>query len=159
MRHRQLLLCVLMTLVFFLSNLSGCAFQNTPKRLMAYLPPPQATPESTIKENLPAHEVTGVLIVINDTGFDKSAPALQMGTLQHLGDQLKMELEKQLSIRLPAVVYPEDLSPPGFPEFYKNLAEEKGVPYLLLAVLSSTEREIFRRLPLGGVQQTAGMRS
>lgn len=154
-------MCVLITLLLFFLSVSGCAFENTPKRLMAYLPPPsaQAQSVSTTKEELPAHEVTGALVVLNDTSFEKSAPELRKGTLQHLGEQLKTELEKHLPIRVSSLVFPEGMSPEDSSEMFAHVAEEEGVPYLLIAVLSSTEREAFSRLPLGGFQQSGGMRS
>ncbi len=40
-----------------------------------------------------------------------------------------------------------------------ELARKENVPYLLLAVLSSSEWEVFDRLPLGGLSQPTGMRS
>lgn len=139
---------------------SGCSFDNTPKRLMAYLPPPvtQAQPASNAN-NIPSQQVQAMLVVLNDTGFEKSAPALRKGTLEHLGDQLKAELEKQLPLQLSSVVYPEGLSPQGSSDRFIQMAKEQQVPYVLVALLSSSEWEVFDRLPLQGMQQGGGMRS
>lgn len=160
MRHHRMLMCMLITLLIFFLSVSGCAFETTPKRLMAYLPPPstQAHSVSTTKEELPAHEVTAALIVLNDTSFEKSAPELRRGTLQHLGEQLKTELEKHLPIRVSSLVFPEGVFPQDSSEVFGQVAEEEGVPSLLIAVFSSTERELFIHLPLGGLQ-SGGMRS
>ncbi len=146
------------TLLLFPLHFAGCSFDNTPKRLMAYLSPP--TPQAQIGSTtaIPVNQVTGALVVLNDTGFEKSAPELRKGTLKNLGEHLKSELEKQLPIRLSSVVYPEAMSPKGSSEVFIKLAKEEGVPYLLVAVLSSSELEVFDRFPLGGYQQPTGMR-
>ena len=56
---------------------------------------------------LPAEGVTSVLVVLNDSGFEKSAPELRRGTLENLGEHLKTEIQKQLPIQITSVVYPE----------------------------------------------------
>jgi hypothetical protein len=134
--------------------ISACSFENSPKRLPAYLTPAPATGERTgASQVLPTGEVTGALVVINDTGFPKSAPELQAGTRQHLGAYLQAEIQKQLPIRLASIVFPEALQPNGSAEPFVQLAKEQQVPYLLLAVLSSAEWEVPDRFPLGGFQQ------
>jgi len=139
---------------------SACSFDNSPKRLPAYLAP-VATAEKAMAtgHTLPMGDVTGALVVINDTGFPKSAPGLQKGTLQNLGGYLQAEIHKQLPIQLFSVVYPEGLQPNGSADQFIQLAKDRGVPYLLLAVLSSSEWEVPDRLPLGGFQQPTGLRS
>jgi len=83
----------------------ACSFNNTPKRLPVYLTPMPATGEAAVKGNtLPLGDITGVLVVINDTGFQESAPGLQPGTLQNLGGYLQEEVHKQLPIQLSPVL-------------------------------------------------------
>ena len=55
-------------------------------------------------------------------------------------------------------MYPDGLKPNGSPDQFIQLAKEKNVPYVLLAVLSSSEWEVFDRLPMQGMQQGGGMR-
>lgn len=139
---------------------SACSFENSPKRLPAYLTPVSATEGlPAASSSLPTGEVTGALVVVNDSGFEKSAPGLQPGTLQHLGGYLQEEIHKQLPIQLSSVVYPDGLQSNGSADQFIQLAKEQGVPYLLLAVLSSSEWEVPDRLPLGGFQQPTGLRS
>ena len=133
---------------------SGCSLENSPKRLPAYLTPVSATGDGAVASHaIPNGEVTGALVVINDTGFAKSAPGLQAGTRQHLGEYLQAEIQKQLPIRLSSIVFPEALQPNGSAEPFVQLAKEQQVSFLLLAVLSSAEWEVPDRLPLGGFQQ------
>lgn len=133
----------------------ACSFlENTPKRLPVYLPPVSATGEPSVSGNpLSQGDIKGVLVVINDTGFQKSAPDLRQGTLQNLGGHLQEEIHKQLPIQLSSVVYPDALKPEGSADQFIQLAKDHGVPFLLLAVLSSSEWEVPDRLPLGGFQQ------
>ena len=139
---------------------SACSYDNSPQRLPAYLTPvsPAEKVEMSV-QTLKIGDVTGALVVINDTAFHKSAPGLQRGTLQNLGEFLQAEIHKQLPIQLSPVVYPEGLQPNGSTDQFIQLAKEQGVSYLLLAVLSSSEWEVPDRLPLSGFQQPTGMRS
>ncbi len=137
----------------------ACSFNNTPKRLPVYLTPMPATGEAAVKGNtLPLGDITGVLVVINDTGFQESAPGLQPGTLQNLGGYLQEEVHKQLPIQLSSVLYPDGLKPNGSADQYIQLAKDHDVPYLLLAILSSSEVEVSDRFPLGGTQGGGGGR-
>lgn len=137
----------------------GCSSDNTPKRLPAYLPqPPGLAGGGVAQMALPAEGVTALLLVLNDSGFEKSAPELRRGTLENLGEHLKTELHKQLPFQIHSVVYPKGLQPKGSVDQFIQLGKEQNAPYLLLAVLSSSEYEVFDRFPLGGLQQPAGMR-
>ncbi len=149
---------VFMGLLVFFSG-GGCSIDNTPKRLPAYLTPVPVSKATTVaKVPLPTTKISAVLVVINDHGFQKSAPALKPGTLQVLGEHLQSVLEKQVPIQLVTVVYPEALQPTGSSDQFVSLAKEQGVPYLLLAILSSSELEVSDRFPLGGSLQGGGGR-
>ncbi|MEO8325667.1 MAG: hypothetical protein ABI618_07440, partial [Nitrospirota bacterium] len=115
----------------------GCSLDNTPKRLGAYLPQPSAQEGVVTKTTLPPEGVTSILVVLNDSGFEKSAPELRRGTLENLGEHLKTQIQKQVPIQITSVVYPEDSKPNGTADQFIQLAKEQNVPYLLLAVLSS----------------------
>lgn len=139
---------------------SACSFENSPKRLSAYLTSGSAKGSAaTDSFLLPTGEVTGTLVVVNDTGFEKSAPGLQATTQQHLARYLQAEIQKQLPIHLSSIVYSEALQPDGATDQLVRIAKEQAVPYLILAVLSSSEWEVPDRLPLSGFQQPTGMRS
>ena len=107
---------------------------------------------------IPAEGVTSVLVVLNDSGFKKAAPKLKRGTLENLGEHLKTEIQKQVPIQITSVVYPDGLQSNHSADQFIQLAKAQNVPYLLLAVLSSSEWEVFDRFSLGGAQQPTGMR-
>ena len=153
-RHIWLIAGLLGSFSFF-----GCSLDNSPKRLSAYLPQPTGQAEDVAKRGFPAEGVPGVLVVLNDSGFEKSAPELRRGTLENLGEHLKTEIHKHLPIQLNSVVYPDGMQRNGSADQFIQLAKEQNVPYLLLAVLSSSEWEVFDRLPMQGNQGGGGMRS
>jgi hypothetical protein len=152
-RHIWLIVGLLSSFSFF-----GCSLDNTPKRLGAYLPQPASQEGVVAKVALPAERVSSALVVLNDSGFEKSAPGLRRGTLENLGEHLKTEIQKQVPIQITSVVYPDGLQSNHSAEQFIQLAKAQNVPYLLLAVLSSSEWEVFDRLPMGGYQQPSGMR-
>ncbi len=155
---RRYILMVVGWLVVFSG--AACSFDNTPKRLSSYLAPLSSAgaPERSLAV-APVEPVTAALLVINDYGFEKSAPALEPETLHHLGAYLQAEIQQQLPIHLSSIVYPERWQPTGSAERFVRVAHEQGVPYLLMAILSSSEWEVPDRLPLNGFQQPTGLRS
>lgn len=152
-RHIWLVVGLLCSFSFF-----GCSLDNTPKRLGAYLPQSIDQTGVVAKTALPPEGLTSILVVLNDSGFEKSAPELRRGTLENLGEHLKTEIQKQLPIQINSVVYPDGLQPNRSADQSIQLAKEQNVPYLLLAVLSSSEWEVFDHLSLQG-NQGGGLRS
>ncbi len=145
---QSLFLMVLMTVAL---GLSGCSLDPTPKRVSAYLPSMAPSPSTgATLTRLPVEPVSAVLVMVNDTGFEKSAPALRSGTLQRLGVDLKGKVEQRLPIRFSDVMVVEDLSPQNSTDFFVHLAQERNQPYAMVAVLSSTERERFEYFPMAG---------
>ena len=153
-RHIWLIVSLLASVSFV-----GCSTDNSPKRLGAYLPHPVGQAGVPVHTAIPVAKVSSVLVVLNDSGFEKSAPELRRGTLENLGEHLKTEIQKQLPIQLSAVVYPDDWQANGSADQFIQLAKAQNVPYLLLAVLSSSEWEVFDRLPMQGNQGGGGLRS
>ncbi len=152
---------ILMVVGLLVLVLNGAcsSFDNTPKRLPAYLTPVPVSKATTVaKALLPRTKVSAALVVINDHAFQKSAPALRPGTLQDLGERLQSALKKQLPIQLVTLVYPEALQPTGSSDQFVSLAKEHGVPYLLLAIVSSSEVEVSDHFPLGGSLEGGGGR-
>jgi hypothetical protein len=153
-RHIWLIVSLLASVSFV-----GCSTDNSPKRLGGYLPHPAGQAGVPVHTAIPVAKVSSVLVVLNDSGFEKSAPELRRGTLENLGEHLKTEIQKQLPIQLSAVVYPDDWQANGSADQFIQLAKAQNVPYLLLAVLSSSEWEVFDRLPMQGNQGGGGLRS
>ena len=138
---------------------SACSIENSPKRLPAYLSQVPVEGEMAGLETLLANEdVTAALVVMNDTGFEKSAPGLQEATLQSLGTYLQAEIQKQVPMDVSSIIYLDPSQTNGVRDPFVQLAKEEHAPFLLLAVLSSSEWEVPDRLPLSGFQQPTGLR-
>ncbi len=139
---------------------SACSFENSPKRLPIYLPQIPSVTDTTKLEHVSfANDVMAVLIVVNDAEFEQSAPGLQETTLHSLGDYLRAEIQKQIPIALSSIVYLESSQANRLSTPFIQLANKQHVPFLVFAVLSSSEREVFDRFPLNGFQQPTGLRS
>ncbi len=153
-RHHAVMVPLLVSMF-----LIGCSLDPTPKRLKAYLPLPDPAPQANEDiTRLSGGEIAAVLVVLNDIGFKKSAPALRRGTLHNLGEHLKAEVEKQLPIRFSDLTLPEEVTPENSVDFFMKLLQDYQKPYVMVAVLSSTERETFGYLSMHG-DQGGGMRS
>jgi hypothetical protein len=153
-RHFWLIVSLLASVSFV-----GCAMNNSPKRLVAYLPPSTDQAGIAAPTAFPPAGVSSALVVLNDSGFEQSAPELRRGTLENLGEHLKGEIQKQLPIQISSIVYPDGIQANGSADQFIQLAKAQNVPYLLLAVLSSSEWEVFDRLPMQGNQGGGGLRS
>lgn len=155
--RRHEIFSVLGVLVFGL--LSACSFENSPKRLPAYLSPPSGSANMmAAKHVIPPVDVRGALVVINDVGFPKSAPMLHTETQQQLGAYLGSEIQKLLPFSVSSMVAPGNIKADGDPAKFVQLAKDEQVPFLLVAVLSSSEWEVPDRLPLQGFSQPTGLR-
>ncbi len=140
--------------LIFLLWVTGCSLNNSPKRLSTYLAPENGLSQgSPILGSLSDGEISGILVLVNDTDFQGSAPSLREETLAHLGESLQSEIQEQLPVQLNTVVIPENFTANQSADQLIQLAQEHDIPFLLLAVLSGTEVEVPDRLPLGGFQQ------
>ena len=147
--------------ILLASAFSACAaLENSPPRLPSYLVADGSQKIPVEKSlSIPSDPITGTLVVINDAEFPKAAPHLKKETLESLGGYLQAEIQKQVPVTLSTLVFPEDITPSGSPNRLKQLGEEQGVPYVILAVLSGAEWEVPERLPLDGLSQGTGLRS
>jgi hypothetical protein len=156
-RHYTLMVLLLVTMV-----LGGCSLDPTPKRMRAYLPPPDpSTPPAEEIKRLKGEGISAVLVMVNDTDFKRSAPALRKSTVYRLGEHLKAEVEKHFPLRFPVLTIAEDLMPKDSVDYFMYLAKEQELPYVMVAVISSTERETFEYFPMmathGGGLRSFGM--
>ncbi len=152
----------LMVLLFIAVILGGCSLDPTPKRMRAYLPPTDPSPRVDEEvTRLPSEGISAVLVMVNDTDFKRSAPALRKSTVYRLGEHLKGELEKQFPLRFPVVGVAEDLTPEDSVGYFVRLGKKHDLPYVMVAVISSTERETFEYFPMmathGGGLRSFGM--
>jgi hypothetical protein len=82
------------------------------------------------------------LLVISDTTLPAAAPNLPEEALAKLADQLKEEIGQALPVTIKEVIPAEGLKPSeGDRLQYADLAKQRGLDYLAVVVVSSTEQE------------------
>jgi len=98
------------------------------------------------------------LLLVNDASFLRSAPALSQKAKAFLADQVKQRIPMATPIQIVKV-----LTPPDSPQDHDiialaGLARKQGLSYVLLALFSSEESEVYALLPFGGDPQQGGGR-
>jgi hypothetical protein len=110
-----------------------------PSRLSQYLGPSAdvTVPEGRLPEQRP---LRAALVVVSDTSARDAAPSLPDEALDRVAANLKDQFNSFLPIMIEAIL-PADSLTPGDPGRLRELGTRHRVDYLLIAVLSSTERE------------------
>ena len=142
----------IMTLVF-----GGCAFQSVPERLPVYFGPDKDLLSGSSLVSIPSEGVKAGLLVINDTTYPDSAPALSDEGIQGFTARLKAQLGKRFPITVVKEVDSRDFTQGKNSRQFVQVAEKEEVDYLLLAVLSSSEVEVPGRFPFQGGQLGGGI--
>ena len=139
--------------------LAGCS-QTPIARLDSYLGLP--TQGATAITTAPIDKSSGPfdvgLLVINDFSAQDSAPALSDKARAFLTDQVRRRVETTLPIRIVTVLAGTEAALPHDSQMLRQLAQERAVPYLLLALFSSAESEVPTYLGLGGSPEQGGGR-
>ena len=139
--------------------LAGCS-QAPIARMDSYLGLP--TQGATAITTAPVDKSSGPfdvgLLVINDISAQGSAPALSDKARTFLTDQVRRRVETTLPIRIVTVLTGAEAAPPHDSQELRQLAQERAVPYLLLAMFSSAESEVPTYLGLGGSPEQGGGR-
>lgn len=98
------------------------------------------------------------LLLVNDASFSGSAPALSDKAKGFLADQVRQRVPTATPIQIVKVLTPPDSSQDHDVVALAGLAKKQGLPYVLLALFSSQESEVYSMLPLGGDPQQGGGR-
>ena len=90
------------------------------------------------------------LFLLNDTTAPGSAPALSAQGRAFLVRRVQGAVERATSIRISKADSSTSPLPEGLPQRIVGVAQEQGVDYLLLVLLSGAESEVPTKLSLGG---------
>ena len=133
----------------------GCS-SGIPARMDAYLGPAaiRGVQESG-SVMFPSTPLDAALLFINDTTAPDSAPPLSSPILSLLTDLLQAQVKRIFPIRVVTVLEADRISPTGDVQQFARLNKEHQVPYLVLAIFSSSELEAPAYLGLG-VRQEGG---
>ncbi|MEX5215970.1 MAG: hypothetical protein NW703_17650 [Nitrospiraceae bacterium] len=129
-------------------------------RLDAYVGPgPQGTEalseELTKRSGAPFE---AVLLVVNDTSDQDSAPALTEQGMAFLTDQVTQRVEDGLPIQIVKRLTPSRIVNGQTPPEVARIGREQRLPHMLLAVFANVESEVPVSLPLTGDLEQGGGR-
>ncbi len=130
--------------------LSGCAMQSVPERLPVYFGVDKDVLSKSRMVTLPPEGVKAGLLVINDTTYPHSAPALSEESVKGFTHRLKAEISERFPITVVKVIdYPQFKYGQNSKQFVE-VAQKEGLDYLLLGILSSSENEVPDQLSFQG---------
>ncbi len=113
--------------------------------------------------SLQAEQATGPfdagLMLLNDTSAEGSAPAFSDRAKAFLSDQVRQRIHATTTpIRVVKVLSVADSSQRQDRQTLARIAQEQGLPYLLVALFSGAESEVPTTLPLTGDPEQGGGR-
>ena len=135
---------------FLIITLSACATQNVPERLPVYFGVDKELLTNLTADSLPKEAVKAGLVVMNDTTYPGSAPALSHEGLDRFSQRLKAKLMNDFPISIVKVIDSPQLKRGQDSRQFVQLAQQEGLDYLLLALLSSVENEVPDQFSLQG---------
>lgn len=142
---------ILSSAVFCL--LSACVLAKPESRLHVYL---NASELATKKPSMSAAGLEAGLLVIHDVESKGSPPPMPAEALALLTEQTRQRMEGGLPLKVVKALPPLSSAPTSMPYSPEQAAQEQGVEYLVIAVLSSVETDEPGQLAFDGSQQGGG---
>ncbi len=137
MQRSWFLIMGLLTLTF-----SACATQNVPERLPVYFGVDKELLTNSTGDSLPREAVMAGFVVMNDTTYPDSAPALSDEGLERFSQRLQAKLSNDFPITIVNVIDSPQFKQGQHSRQFVQLAKKEGLDYLLLALVSSVENEV-----------------
>ncbi|HEU4685504.1 MAG TPA: hypothetical protein VFS39_13445 [Nitrospira sp.] len=133
-----------------LGLLVSCASAVPPARIDSYVSPELRAGEEALAK-IEQRPIQAGLVLISDTAEADAAPNLPDEAMLRLAETLKEDIERTLPVTIKEIIPAQDirLQPNGDWSQFSNLARQRGLDYLALVVLSSTEQEYPMTLFLG----------
>ena len=155
MRIPNLITWIIM--MFFANILFACSTE-TPARINAYLGSGEGKGASSGSQSMQLSEgnIQAGLLVINDTSAPGSAPSLSPAMLNELTQGIQYQITKAVPVTFVKILDGNGISPQGNPQQLVDRAQQEGLGYLIVAVLSSNESEVPTYLPINGIIQGGG---
>ncbi|HJT20977.1 MAG TPA: hypothetical protein VJ746_10935 [Nitrospira sp.] len=141
-------LCSLLGLVL----LAACASGFPPPRIDNYVSPEHRTDEAALS-HIKQRPLRVGLVVVSDTAAPDAAPNLPDEALVKLSEKLTADIEGAIPVTITEVIPADHIrpEPKGDWDQLASLARQRGLDYLALVILSSTEQEYPVTLFLGWV--------
>ena len=121
---------------------TGCASDVPPSRLGDYVSSERRTTEETLTQIEPRPLKAG-LVLVSDTSEADAAPNLPDEAFVRLGETLKQDISRALPVAITDVLPADQIrpQPSGDWQQFADLGRQRGLDYLAVVVLSSTEQE------------------
>lgn len=146
MRHSMPISGSLLSLALFVS----CASAVPPSRIGDYVSPDRRAEDGAFSRIEPRPVQAGLLLV-PDTADPGAAPNLPDEAFVRLGEGLKQEIARAIPVVIKEVIPAENIRPQPNGDWaqFADLARQRGLDYLVVVILSSTEQEYPVTLFLG----------
>jgi len=134
--------------LFFL--LTSCASTVPPTRIDSYISPDRQVDEEALAR-VEQRPIQAGLVLVSDTAEPGAAPNLPDEAMMRLADQLKQDIGRSIPVVIKEIIPAEHIRPQPNGDWaqFADLARQRGLDYLVLVVLSSTEQEYPVTLFLG----------
>jgi hypothetical protein len=144
-RPIQILFSLLSVLLFM-----SCASAVPPSRIADYISPErQAADEAFVR--IEQRPLQAGLLMVSDISAPGAAPNLPDEAFVRLGESLKEDLGRAIPVSIKEVIPADNIRPQPNGDWaqFADLARQRGLDYLVVVVLSSTEQEYPVTLFLG----------
>ena len=123
----------------------------------AYLGQPDNQGSTFGSSSLPDGSIQAALLTINDTTAPGSAPPLSSEAFAALSEGIRVQITNAVPLSIVKVLDNNGITPNENPQEILALAEQSGVKYLMVVIISSNESEVPTYLPINGIIQGGGM--
>jgi hypothetical protein len=130
--------------------LAACTSGFPPPRIDSYVSPDHRAGEEALSQ-IQQRPLQVGLVVVSDTAAPVASPNLPDVALVRLSERLKADIQGAIPVTIADVIPADDIrpEPKGDWDQLASLARQRGLDYLALVILSSTEQEYPTTLFLG----------
>ncbi len=131
--------------------LTACASAVPPSRLGDYVAFDRKGDETEALSQIDQRPLKAGLVLVSDTSEPGAAPNLPDEALVRLGETLKQDIGRALPVTITEVIPADHIRPQPNGDWaqFADLGRQRGLEYLVVVVLSSTEQEYPVTLFLG----------
>jgi len=146
MRYPMRVFCSLLGLALLVS----CASAVPPARIGSYISPERNASDEALSQ-IEQGPLQAGLVLVSDTSDPGAAPNLPDEAFVRLGESLKQNIVRSLPVTIKEVIPADHIRPQPNGDWaqFADLARQRGLDYLAVVVLSSTEQEYPVTLFLG----------
>ena len=129
---------------------TACASAVPPSRLGDYVSAERQVSEEALTQ-IEQRPLKAVLVLVSDTAEAGAAPNLPDEAFVRLGETLKQDISRAIPVTITEVLPAESIRPQPNGDWaqFADLGRQRGLDYLVVVVLSSTEQEYPVTLFLG----------